>query len=63
MHDIIARFALDTLLVLLGYSVHFAWKDLLLERKRLRVLAMLEEVPTTWARSARASSSCQARPG
>lgn len=44
MHDVIVRLALDTLLVLLGYSIHFVWKDLLLERKRLRVLAILEEV-------------------
>ena len=44
MHDVIARIAVDTLLVLLGYSIHFVWKDLLLERKRLRALAMLEEV-------------------
>jgi len=44
MHDVIARLALDTLFVLLGYSIHFVWKDLLLERKRLRVLAILEEV-------------------
>jgi len=44
MHDIVIRFAVDTLFILLGYSIHFVWKDLFLERKRLHLLEMLDEV-------------------
>ena len=44
MHDVIVRLAFDTLFILLGYSIHFLWKDLFLERKRRTLLAMLDEV-------------------
>lgn len=44
MHDIITRTLFDLLLVLAGYSIHFVWKDLFLERKRKELHAMAAEL-------------------
>lgn len=43
MSAIIARLAVDTAFLLLGYAAHHVVKDMSLERKRLHALAILDQ--------------------